>query len=119
MRGLTLNHEPNIGRPYASRDRYHEPLPVPYGDAGGSHEQLMAALPHCRGRRTCGARSRATQRQRPSTQRAENGKTTEKKHRQTFIPRAEHDGGGAGRTHELEDVLDLKTWLVRMRVHMG
>jgi len=43
MRGPTLNHEPNIGRPYASRDRYHELLPVPYGDAGGTHEQLTAA----------------------------------------------------------------------------
>ena len=77
MKGLTLNEEPNIGHPYASRDRYHEPLPVPYGDAGGTHEQLTAASPNCRGR-TCGAQSRAKRQQRPSIQRAENGKTTKK-----------------------------------------
>jgi len=73
MKGLTLNEEPNISHPYASRDRHHEPLPVPYGDAGGTHEQLTVASPDCRGR-TCGAQSRATRRQRPSTQRAENQK---------------------------------------------
>jgi len=77
MKGRTLNHEPNIGHPYASRDHYHEPLPVPYGDAGGTHEQLTAALPYCRGR-TCGAQSRARRRQRPSTQRTGKGKTTKK-----------------------------------------
>jgi len=77
MKGLTLNGEPNIGHPYTSRDRYDEPLPVPYGNADGTHERLMAASPNCRGR-TCGAQSRETRRQRPSTQRTKNGKTTKK-----------------------------------------
>ena len=77
MKGLTLNEELNIGYPYASRDRYHGPLPVPFGDAGGTHEQLTATLPNCRGR-TCGAQSRATRRQWPSTQGTENGKTDKK-----------------------------------------
>jgi len=117
MKGLTPNHDPNIGHPYASRDRYHELLPVPYCDASGTHEQLTAASPKCRGL-TCGAQSRATRQQWPRTQRAENGKTT-KRHRQTFIPPTEHNGGEARRTHELEDKLGLKTWLVRTQVHMG
>ena len=94
MRGLTLNHEPNIDHPYASRNRYHEPLPLPYGDAGGTHERLTAASPNCGGR-TCGAQSRATQRQWPSTQGTENGKVT-KKRRQTFIPPTEHNREEAG-----------------------
>jgi hypothetical protein len=45
MKGLTLNHDSNIGRPYASRDRYDEPLPIPYGDAGGTHERITIASP--------------------------------------------------------------------------
>jgi hypothetical protein len=37
---LTLNKEPNVGHPYASRDRYDELLPVPNGDADDAHERL-------------------------------------------------------------------------------
>jgi hypothetical protein len=40
MEELTLNEEPNIGHPYASRDRYDEPLPIPYGDADGTYGQI-------------------------------------------------------------------------------
>jgi len=34
MKGLTLNEEPNVGHPHASRDCYDELVPVPNGDAG-------------------------------------------------------------------------------------
>jgi hypothetical protein len=33
---LTVNEEPNVGQPYASRHRYDVPVPIPNGDAGGS-----------------------------------------------------------------------------------
>jgi len=42
MKGLTMNEEPNIGRPYASRNRYDEFLPIPNTNAGGTHEQCFA-----------------------------------------------------------------------------
>lgn len=71
MKGLTLNEEPNVGHPYACGDSYNEPIPVPYGDASNIRKRLTAASPHCRGGRTCGAQSRTTRRQRPSTQRSE------------------------------------------------
>jgi hypothetical protein len=35
-----LNKEPNVGHPYASRDRYDDLLPVPNGDADDANEQL-------------------------------------------------------------------------------
>ena len=34
---LTLNEEPKVGHPYTSHDRYDELLPVPNGNADGSH----------------------------------------------------------------------------------
>ena len=34
MKGLTLNEEPNVGHPHASRDCYDELVPIPNGDAG-------------------------------------------------------------------------------------
>ena len=40
MKGLTLNKEPNVCQPYASRDRYDELVPIPNCDAGDVHEQL-------------------------------------------------------------------------------
>ena len=110
MKGLTLNHDSSIGHPYASRGRYDEPLPIPYGDAGGTHERLTATSSICKGH-TCGEQPRATRRQRPSTQRAENGKMTKKntdRRSLTFIPRTGHNVEEAGHTHELEDDLGLK-----------
>ena len=113
MRGLTLNHEPNIGHPYASRNRCDGPLPVLYDDAGGTHEQMTVASPNCGGL-TCGAQSRATRKQWPSTQRAENEKTTKN------VPTDIHPSDGEMRgALELGDKLGLKSWLVRMQVHMG
>jgi len=119
MRGPTLNHEPNIGRPYASRDRYHELLPVPYGDAGGTKEQLTAApqISEDDVHAEHNQERRSGKGQVPKELKME--RRRQKKHREMFISRTEHNGGEARRTHELEDVLDLKTWLVRMRVHMG
>jgi hypothetical protein len=40
--GLTMYKEPNIGRPYASRNRYDGFLPIPNSNAGEGHEQIFA-----------------------------------------------------------------------------
>jgi hypothetical protein len=50
MKGLTLNEEPNIDHPYASRDCYDESLPVPYGNTDSTHERWTAASQECKGR---------------------------------------------------------------------
>jgi hypothetical protein len=39
-RGLTLNEDYNVDPPCASCQRYHGPLPVPNGEAGGDRECL-------------------------------------------------------------------------------
>ena len=41
MKKLTMNEEPNIRRPYASRNHYDRFLPIPNSNAGGTHEQTF------------------------------------------------------------------------------
>jgi hypothetical protein len=43
MKGLTMNEEPNIGRPYASRTHYDGFLPIPDSNTSGTHEQSFAS----------------------------------------------------------------------------
>ena len=70
MKGLTLNEEPNVGHPHASRDCYDELVPIPNGDAGDCLGKVVILPQKRRTGRTCGAQSKATRQQRPRTQRS-------------------------------------------------
>jgi hypothetical protein len=39
-----MNEKPKFDRPYTNCDRYDERLAIPYGEAGGVHEQLGLSL---------------------------------------------------------------------------
>ena len=41
MKGLTVNEEPDVCRPYASRNHYDGFLPIPNSNAGGAIEQKV------------------------------------------------------------------------------
>jgi hypothetical protein len=43
MKGLTMDEEPNVGRPYTSRNHYDGFLPIPNGNAGEAIKQVIAS----------------------------------------------------------------------------
>jgi hypothetical protein len=43
MKGLTINEEPEIGRPYSSRNCYDGFLPIPNSNAGGAHKRIFGS----------------------------------------------------------------------------
>ena len=85
MKGLTMNEEPNVCCPYASRDHYDGSLPIPNSNAGGAHERSFGKIaasprPKCRRQRTCGGQSRMKRQQRLGIQR------TKKKREEDELP---------------------------------
>jgi hypothetical protein len=45
-KGLTVNGEPNVCQPYASRDHHDELVPIPNGNADDVHERLTREGSH-------------------------------------------------------------------------
>jgi hypothetical protein len=104
MKGLTLNLEPNVGYPHASRDCYDDLVPVPNGDADDAHEQLPQEDGHSASNTKQDIHAEHNQKGRSSKGHVRKD-LKKRNYQQIFIPQTGRIGRHA---HKLENGLDLR-----------